>query len=95
MLVLHLPSFTKALNETTNVNPMDIIKKTLMIPKQTQMTPKLTPMHTSMSSKLPTLNFENTYEQCIQKLLTTQGLNAPIIQHIKKWLKQHEQITKC
>lgn len=48
-----------------------------------------------MSSKLPTLNFENTYEQCIQKLLTTQGLNVPIIQHVKKWLKQHEQITKC
>jgi hypothetical protein len=48
-----------------------------------------------MSSKLPTLNFENTYEQCIQILLTTQGLNAPIIQHIKEWLKQHEQITKC
>ncbi len=52
---------------------MDITKKTLMIPKQTQMTPKQTPMHTSMF----------TYEQCIQKLLTTQGLNAPIIQHIK------------
>jgi hypothetical protein len=48
-----------------------------------------------MSSKLPTLNFENTYEQCIQLLLTTQGLNAPIIQHIKEWLKQHKQITKC
>jgi hypothetical protein len=85
MPLLHLPSFTKALNETTSVNPMDITKKTLMIPKHTRMTPKQTPMHTSMF----------TYKQCIQKLLTTQGLNAPIIQHIKEWLKQHKQIIKC
>lgn len=37
---------------------MDITKKTLMILKQTQMTPKQTPMHTSMF----------TYEQCIQNI---------------------------
>jgi hypothetical protein len=51
---------------------MDITKKTPMIPKQPWMTPKETSMDTSMF----------TYEQCIKKLLTTQGLNAPIIQHI-------------
>lgn len=78
MPLLHFPSFTKALNETTSVNPMDITKKIAVIPKQTL-------MHTSMF----------TYEQCIQKLLTTQRLNAPIIQRLKEWLKQHKQITKC
>ncbi len=53
-----------------------------------------------MQSKLYTPSFgnkptKNAKEGGYQKVLATYGLNAPIFQQTKAWLKQHKEVAKC